>query len=101
LLKREIFGKKQISELKEKDISMLLELTRDIVGVIKSEVSTVNFWESYPKQKRLKSYIINNFLLPKRREYPILWEKRKEIAHKILELAYHIYGGTGDGRYQD
>ena len=52
------------------------------------------FWESYPKQKRLKSHIINNFLLPKRKEYPVLWEKRKEIAQKLLELAYHIYGGS-------
>ncbi len=94
LLKREIFGKKQISELGEKDINALVELTRDIVEIIKSEAITVNFWESYPKQKRLKSHIINNFLLPKRKEYPVLWEKRKEIAQKLLELAYHIYGGS-------
>ncbi len=94
LLKREIFGKKQISELGEKDINALVELTRDIVEIIKSEATTVNFWESYPKQKRLKSHIINNFLLPKRKEYPVLWEKRKEIAQKLLELAYHIYGGS-------
>ncbi len=94
LLKKEIFGRKQITELREKDINTLLDLTKDIVGIIKSEASAINFWESYPKQKRLKSHIINNFLLPKRKEYPIIWEKRKEIAQKLLELAYHIYGGS-------
>ncbi len=101
LLKREIFGKKQITELAQEDINTLLKLTKDIVDIIRREVSTVNFWESYPKQKRLKAHIINNFLLPQKKKYPILWKKRKEIAQKLLELAYHIYGEKGNGRYQN
>lgn len=92
ILKMNIFGKKQLSELKDEDINILVKLTEDIVEVVKREVNMVDFWESNTKQKRLKSYIINNILLPRNKDYPMILYKRNEIAQQILELAYNIYG---------
>lgn len=113
LLKQEIYGKQSIGTLDDKDIAFLVDLTRDVIEIIRKEVQVVDFWESYSKQKRLKSYIISHLLkspLPppkynkdqfvvgesptpyytdKRR---LLLERRNEIAQRLMELSYHIYG---------
>lgn len=93
LLKREIYGKKPIEEMRNEDIDLLINLTKDVIEIIKREVKSVDFWENYTKQKRLKSYIISNILLPRSKNKKILYGKRNEIAQKLMELAYHIYGG--------
>jgi len=35
---------------------------------------------------------MNNVLLPKGAQRKLLKEKRSEIAQRIMELAYHIFG---------
>ena len=62
-----------------------------MVEIIKRETKSVDFWESHSKQKRLRSYIISH-LLKKLEHNEKLFEKRNEIAQKLIELAYHIYG---------
>ena len=93
LLKQEIYGKDPIEKLGKEDINMLVNLTKDVVEIIKKEIQSVDFWENYTKQKRLKSYIISHILLPKSKKRRLLFNKRNEIAQKLLELAYHIYAG--------
>jgi len=118
LLKKEIYGKKPIEKLSYEEIDFLVNLTRDIIEIIKKEIKVVDFWESYPKQKNLKSYIISHLLefcsskqlsqkeenMTKENYAPNientkkdLFGKRNEIAYKLLELAYNIYGGKNYG----
>jgi len=89
LLKQEIYGKKSTKELSDEEIDFLVELTRDIIEIIKREIQVVDFWESFTKQKRVKSHIINQLLNTKNNT---LFVKRNEIAQKLLELSSHVYG---------
>jgi len=114
LLKQIIFGKKiPIEKIREDNINLLVNLTRDVIEIIKREIASVDFWENYTKQKKLKSYIISHLLefhpsqqLPQKEGCGVkdgdvsytaniknaLFGKRNEIAQRLLELAYHIYG---------
>jgi len=106
LLKQEIYGKDSIDQLSQEDLSFLIDLTRDIIEIVKKEIRSVDFWENYTKQKRLKSYLISHFLNlvakyhrgDRTDEEPEpgwgskIQGKRNEIAQKLLELAYYIYG---------
>jgi type I restriction enzyme R subunit len=109
-----IFGKKiPIENLGEDEINLLINLTQDAIEIIKKEIQSVDFWENYTKQKKLKSYIISHLLefhpsqqLSQKERYVVkedhvsytantqnaLFGKRNEIAQRLLELAYHIYG---------
>ena len=88
LLKQEIYGRKHIEELSNEEIDFLVNLTRDIIEIIKREIKVVDFWESYSKQKKVKSYIVSHLLNINND----VFTKRNEIAQKLLELSYHIYG---------
>ncbi|MCM8805626.1 MAG: HsdR family type I site-specific deoxyribonuclease [Candidatus Omnitrophica bacterium] len=114
LLKQIIFGKEiSIENLGEDEINLLVNLTRDVIEIIKREIASVDFWENYTKQKKLKSYIISHLLafhpsqqLPQKEGCGVkdgdvsytaniknaLFGKRNKIAQRLLELAYHIYG---------
>jgi len=111
LLKQELFGKKNIRELGNSEINFLVNLTRDIIEIVKKEIQVIDFWENYTKQKKLRSYIISHLLdkIPNENKSntmnvrdrgssyyginkKLVFTKRNEIAQKIMELAYHIYG---------
>lgn len=92
LLKRELYGKEAIDNLNEKQVNFLIELTKDIIEIVKRDIQLVDFWGNYTAQKRLKSYIISHILLPRTKDSRSIFRKRNEIAQKLLELAYHIYG---------
>lgn len=112
ILKQEIYDKKPVEELSDNDINFLVNVTRDAIEIIKREVQLVDFWESYSKQRKLKSYLISHLLesMPTPRsdtkkltlkepispykvgKDKVLFNKRKEIAQRLIELAYHIYG---------
>lgn len=93
LLKQMIFGKEPIERLSADNINLLVELTKDVTDIIRRSIEPVDFWENYTKQKQLKAYIISSILLPKQKINNLFFEKRNEIAQRLLELAYHIYGG--------
>lgn len=93
VLKMELYDKTPIENLNDKEIDFLVSLTRDIVEIVEREVKQVDFWENYSKQKRLRSYIISHLLNRYAKQNEILFNKRNEIAQKIIELAYRIYGG--------
>lgn len=97
LLKQEIFGKISVEELKKEDIDFLINLTKDVAGIIEREVRSIDFWGNYTKKKILKSHIISNVLLLKLKENKNIFKKRNEITQKLIELAYHIYGGRNYG----
>jgi len=93
VLKQELYGKDLMEKLGKEDIDILVDLTRDSIEIIGKETQSVDFWDNYPKQKRLKSYIISHILLPNSKKRRLLFNKRNEIAQKLLELSYHTYGG--------
>lgn len=97
LLKREIFGKISVEELKKEDIDFLINLTKDVAGITEREVRSIDFWDNYTKQKRLKSHIMKQVILPRSKEKKYIFKKRNEIVQKLIELAYHIYGGRNYG----
>jgi len=100
--------------LRNEDINFLIDLTKDVIEIIRREIQVVDFWENYTKQKRLRFYIISHLLKvvsfrsqkrrgknlveqPQDRYYfeemnKKLYEKRNEFSQKLIELAYHIYG---------
>lgn len=111
LLKQMILGKDPIEDYDENKIDFVVSLTRDIIEIIKREITAVDFWENYTKQKKLKSFIISHLLKqeipPKQTKTEFVAEKkhlyfteskyglfniRNEIVQRLLELAYHIYG---------
>jgi len=92
VLKMSLFGKEPIENLTEEDIGLLLDLTRDVLSILEREITMEDFWENYNRIKRVRSYIMNNVLLSKGAQRKLLKEKRGEIAQRIMELAYHIFG---------
>lgn len=104
LLKQELFGDIPVEKLDEIDIDYLVNLTNDILSVVRKEIQVVDFWNSISKQKRLKFYIVTHILGNIKKHglikdisqpYPLnnsqsVFQKRNEIAQKILELAYNI-----------
>jgi type I restriction enzyme R subunit len=63
-----------------------------VLSILEKEITMEDFWENYNRIKRVKGYIMNNVLLPKGAQRKLLKEKRSEIAQRIMELAYHIFG---------
>ncbi len=113
LLKQEILGKQPIESLNSQTTDYVVNLTRDIIEIVGKEVKSVDFWENYTKQKQLKSYLISHLLakisphqdlsqkyIMTKEEFErfkvgmkeTAYRKRNEIAQKVMELAYHIYG---------
>ena len=91
LLKKEIFGVKDISEIENEDIDNLINVTRDIIERIKTDTKIVDFWNNHTKQKQLRTFIASHLLTVFRQK---AMPKRKELSQKLLELSYHIYGRT-------
>jgi type I restriction enzyme R subunit len=96
VLKMSLFGKEPIENLRKEDIDLLLDLTRDVLSILGREISTEDFWDNYHKQRRVRSYIIKQVLWQRGMQMKLLNEKRNEIAQRIMELAYHIFGRKTD-----
>lgn len=91
LLKKEIFGVKDLSELSSEERDTLITTTQEILERIKRETKLVDFWNNLSAQKRLKNYIISQILTVFKNNREI-FGKRAAIGQKIMELAFHIYG---------
>ena len=89
LLKREVFGVKDLNELSEDDLQLLIGTTTDILEIVRRETNLVDFWDNYPAQKRLRSYILSHLLMAFRRNRAFI-QNRNQVAQKILELAMHL-----------
>jgi type I restriction enzyme R subunit len=89
LLKRELYGTQEFQELPVEDQNRLLNTTNDILEMVHRETQQVDFWENYPAQKRLKSYILTHLLMTFK-DKPDFVKNRNQVAQKIIELAMHI-----------
>ncbi len=88
LLKRELYGSKELIELPEEDLHRLLSTTNDILEMICRETQQVDFWENFTAQKRLKAYILTHLLVTFRFISDFV-RNRNRVAQKLIELAMH------------
>lgn len=91
LLKKEVYGVQDLSELNQEQKDRLVQVTKDILQRIKSDISIVNFWNNVPAQRRLKGYIASH-LLTEFKTNETMFNKRIILSQKITELAFHLYG---------
>ena len=89
MLKRELYGTQALQDLQETDLSRLLATTNDILEIVHRETRQVDFWENFPAQKRLKSFVLTHLLM-NFRDKPEFVRNRNQVAQKIIELAMHI-----------
>jgi len=90
LLKKDVFGVKNISDLNEKQVEILVQTTKDILERVKGEIRLVDFWGNYTAQKKLKGYIASH-LLTAFKDNRNIFKNRAMISQKIMELAFHLH----------
>ncbi|MHB1356744.1 MAG: type I restriction endonuclease subunit R, partial [Anaerolineae bacterium] len=92
LLKLELFGEKDYSELGEDNFSALKDLTDDVLERLKTDAVGLDFWNKASAQNVLRTHVINKLLTPAiRQRVPGVFYKRNTIAQKILELGFQHY----------
>lgn len=91
LLKKEVFGVKNISDLNKKQVEILVQTTKDILERVKSEIRLVDFWGNHTAQKKLKGYIASH-LLTAFKDNRNIFKNRAVLSQKIMELAFHLHG---------
>jgi type I restriction enzyme R subunit len=95
MLKYELYGNKEFADLKEDDFNALKDLTNDILERFKTDTKAVNFWNNESMQKTLRTHIITKLITPEIKQHvPDVFNKRKEIAQKLLELGFQHYKGN-------
>jgi type I restriction enzyme R subunit len=93
LIKTEIFGDKDYDTFTEEEFNQLKDVVTDILSTIKTNTLAINFWGNISLQKQLRTHIINHLLTNQFfRSIPSVFDNRKRIAQKIMELAYCHYG---------
>ncbi len=90
LLKKEVFGVRNISDLNKKQVELLVQTTKDILERVKSEIRLVDFWGNYTAQKKLKGYIASH-LLTAFKDNRNIFNNRAMLSQKIMELAFHLH----------
>jgi type I restriction enzyme R subunit len=91
LLKKEVFGVRNLTDLSHEQLEILVQTTKEVLESIRKEVTQVDFWNKIPAQKRLKGHIVSH-LLTAFRDNAALFGKRMALGQKIMELAFHLYG---------
>jgi type I restriction enzyme R subunit len=93
LLKTEFYGKKTFEELTDEQMTVLKNLTDDILSRFKIETAAVNFWNNVALQQDLRTDIIKKLISPEvKRCVPDVVKRRKDIAQKLMELGYQHFG---------
>lgn len=93
LLKTEFFEKKAFEELSDEQMTMMKNLTDDVLNRFKQETLAVNFWNNVALQQELRTYIIKQLISPEIKKFvPDIVKRRKDIAQKLMELGYQHFG---------
>lgn len=91
LMKKEVVGQKALTDLKQEEMDLLVQTTKEILERVKRDTTLVDFWNNANAQKKLKSYI-SSHLLTVFKNQPAFFGKQTAISQRIIELAFHIYG---------
>ena len=93
LLKTEFFGKKTFEELSDEQMTVLKNLTDDVLSHFKKETEAVNFWNNVALQQELRTSIIKLLISQEiKKQVPDIVKRRKDIAQKLMELGYQHFG---------
>lgn len=93
LLKSELFGQKSYEELTENQMKVLKILTDDVLSRLKTETSTVNFWEKTTAQQQLRSFLLKRIISSDvKKVVPDILKRRNDITQKLMDLGYQHYG---------
>lgn len=93
LLKTEFYGKKTFEELSDEQMTVLKNLTDDVLSRFKQETEAVNFWNNVALQQELRTSIIKMLISPEiKKQVPDIVKRRKDIAQKLMELGYQHFG---------
>jgi type I restriction enzyme, R subunit len=84
MLKKEIFGEKQLDE---DGISSLVSLTQQVFNEVERELKLVGFWESIPARNKLRADIQKMLLQPEFSKLPGLLQNRARIISRVMEIA--------------
>lgn len=79
-----IYDKKQ--DLTDDEVNNLLIWTKDIYGLLKTELPLVGFWDNIPAVSRLRGEI-SNYIAERCSAIPSAFKRRAEIAQEILAWA--------------
>jgi type I restriction enzyme R subunit len=82
LLKKEVYGVKDLAELSPEQKENLVRITKDILERIKADVGMVDFWNNVSAQRRLKGYIASH-LLTEFKANETMFNKRLILSQKI------------------
>jgi len=82
--KREMFGE---IELNEDEISLLVDLTKQVFSVIELELKFIGFWESIPARNKLRAEIQKTLLGSTYAALPHIVEKKDSIISRTMEIA--------------
>ena len=84
----ELYGKTYSEDaLQDEEEDNLVDLTKEIVEVVKREIQLTGFWESIPARNRLKAEIQKVLLSPRFMSLPNMIQKRNQIISRVMELA--------------
>lgn len=93
LLKRELYGSQSLESLPAAGRDQLIAVTTDLLEMIRRETAQVDFWENYPSQKRLKSYLLSHMLMAFKDQHEFI-KNRNQVAQRLIELSMHVRPGT-------
>ena len=74
-------------ELSEDEISLLVDLTKQVYTAVELEVKLIGFWESIPARNKLRAEIQKILLETTYAELPSLVEKKDSIISRTMEIA--------------
>ena len=82
--KREMFGE---TELSEDEISLLVDLTKQIYAAVELELKLTGFWESIPAHNKLKAEIQKILFEATYAALPLIVESKDSIISRTMEIA--------------
>ena len=84
ILRKELYGD---GALNESEISGLVALTKDLFGLIETEIALTGFWNSAAARNKLQGEIQSTLLSEDYKDLPGIVKKRKAIISRFMELA--------------
>lgn len=84
IFRREVFGE---ADLSEDEISVLVNLIREVYSVVEREIKLTGFWESIPARNKLQAEIQGVLLSKQFVKLPNIANNRGLIISRIMELA--------------
>ena len=84
IFKKEFYNDKELSE---DEISLVVELTKEIFEKLALELKLTGFWTNQPAQNRLRGELLQILLFEDYKVIPNLFTIRNQVITRILELA--------------